>query len=104
MANFIFAFHGGHRPMSPEETTAIMAKWGSWMEGLGAAIVNPGAPVGMSSTVSGPGVVANDGGANPLSGFTIVQAETLEGAIELTNNCPIFETGGTIEVAEMLAM
>ena len=48
-----------------------MAAWGAWYEELGAATVDPGAPVGKSHTVSAAGHV-EDGGANPVSGYTIV--------------------------------
>jgi len=104
MANYVFAFHGGNEPKSPEEGEAIMAKWGVWMQGLGEAIVNPGAPVGQSSTVSSKGVAKDDGGSNPLSGFTIVQADDMDGALKMAGGCPILENNGTVEVAEMLAM
>lgn len=104
MTNYIFAFHGGNKPASPEEGAAVMAKWGAWMEKLGGAIVHPGAPVGASCTINAPGSVANDGGANPLSGFTIVQANSMDDAVEMANSCPILENQGTVEVAEMMAM
>lgn len=104
MANYIFAFHGGNKPKSPEEGAAIMAKWGAWMEGLGVAVVNPGAPVGQSSTVRAPGDVVDDGGSNPLSGFTIVQADDMAAAVEMAGACPILGNQGTVEVAEMLSM
>ncbi len=104
MTNYIYAFHGGNKPATPEEGAAVMAKWGAWMEGLGSAIVNPGAPVGQSITVSAPGVVVENGGANPLSGFTIIQANSMEEAVKLADNCPIFDGSGSIEIAEFIDM
>lgn len=47
MTKFIFVFHGGSAPSSPEEGEKVMAAWGVWMEGLGAHMVDPGAPVGL---------------------------------------------------------
>ena len=73
MSHFIFAYHGGNRPDTPEEGAKVMAQWEAWFKEMGDAVVNPGNPVGMSKTVSGSGVT-DDGGANPLSGFTIVSA------------------------------
>ena len=52
MPHFIFAFHGGNMPDSPEEGAKLMAKWTVWMDGLGNGLINPGAPVGKSSTIS----------------------------------------------------
>ena len=102
MSEYIFAYHGGKKPESPEAGAELMARWRAWMEGLGTAFVNPGAPVGMSKTVSSSGV-ADDGGANPLSGFSIVQADSMDAAVEMAKGCPHLEMG-TIEIAELLAM
>lgn len=102
MSNYIFAYHGGSMPDSPEEGEKLMARWRAWMEGLGTAMVNPGNPVGMSSTVSSSGVT-DDGGSNPLSGFSVVEADSKEAAIEIAKSCPHLDHG-TIEVAELMQM
>ena len=103
MANYIFAFHGGGPSKTPEESARVTANWIAWLNGLGDAMVNPGAPCGMSKTVSGSDV-ADGGGANPLSGFTLIQAPDMDAAVALTKGCPIFEAGGNVEVAEALEM
>lgn len=103
MSEFIFAYHGGSMPESEEEGARVMAQWGAWMEGLGSAIVNPGAPVGDSKTVHSDGV-NDDGGANPLSGFTVVKADTIDAAIKMAQGCPVLQSGGTVEVAPVMQM
>ncbi len=102
MPNYMFAYHGGKKPESPEAGAEMMAQWQAWIEGLGAAAVNPGTPLGMSKTVSTDGV-ADDGGSNPLSGFSIVEADSMDAALEMAKSCPFVEMG-TIEVAEMMKM
>jgi hypothetical protein len=102
MPEFIFAYHGGKRPDTPEEGQKEMEKWGAWFAGMGDAVVNPGNPVGQSWTVSGDGV-RQDGGANPLSGFTVVKAANIEAAAEMAKGCPIVDTG-SVEVAEIMEM
>jgi len=102
MANYIFAYHGGKKPESPEAGAELMAKWQSWIGGLGDAMVNPGNPLGMSKTVSSSGVT-DDGGSNPLAGFSIVKADSMDAALEMAKGCPFLEMG-TIEVAEMMEM
>ncbi len=102
MPEFIFAYHGGRKPESPEEGAELMARWRAWIDGLGDAMVNPGTPVGMSKTVSAGGV-ADDGGPNPLSGFSVVKADDMDAVLEMAKTCPFLEMG-TIEVAEMLEM
>ena len=103
MSEYIFAYHGGKKPESPEAGAALMAKWHTWIDGLGDAMVNPGTPVGMSKTVSSAGVT-DDGGPNPLSGFSVVKADSMDAALEMAKSCPTLELDGTIEVAEMMEM
>ncbi len=102
MSNYVFAYHGGKKPESPEEGAKLMAKWKAWLGGLGDAVVNPGNPLGMSKTVSSGGV-SNDGGSNPLLGFSIVKADSMDAALEMAKGCPHLEIG-TIEVAEVKEM
>ncbi len=102
MSSYIFAYHGGKKPESPEEGAKHMAKWKAWIGGLGDAVVNPGTPLGMSKTVSSGGV-SDDGGPNPLVGFSIVTADGMDAALEMAKGCPFLEMG-TIEVAEVKEM
>ena len=102
MANYIYAYHGGKMPESPEEGAKVMARWQQWLTGLGDAVVNPGAPVGLSKTLSADGVEDN-GGSNPLGGFSIVKAEDMDAAIALAEGCPHIGNG-TIEIAEIIEM
>jgi len=103
MANYIFAYHGGTKPKTREDGAEHMKKWKTWLEGLGNAVINPGTPLGQSRIVSATGV-SEDGGQNPMSGFSVIEADTLDTALEMARACPTLEIGGTIEVAEMMAM
>ncbi len=102
MPKFVFAYHGGKPPESPEEGEKVMAAWGAWFETLGPAVVDGGAPVGISKTVSAGGV-ADGGGSNPLSGYSIVNADNIDAAVEMAKGCPILD-GGSVEVAEAMDM
>jgi len=102
MPNFVFAYHGGKKPENPEEGAELMARWKAWLADLGDAVVNPGTPLGMSKTVSSSGV-SDDGGSNPLAGFSIVNADSMDAALEMAKACPFVEMG-TIEVAEAMEM
>jgi hypothetical protein len=102
MSHYMFAYHGGKMPESPEEGAKLKAKWQAWVDGLGETMVNPGTPLGKAKTVSFGGV-ANDGGPNPLMGYSIVSAESMDAALEIAKGSPHLEIG-TIEVAEMMVM
>ena len=97
---FLFAYHGGKIPESPEEGAKHLAKFEAWVGGLGDAVVNPGHPLGQSKTVSSSGV-SDDGWSNPLVGFSIVKADSMDAALEMAKGYPHLEIG-TVEVVEML--
>lgn len=104
MPKFIFAYHGGGRPETPEAGEQEMAKWKAWLGGMGDACADMGSPVGLSKTISAGGV-ADDGGANPLSGYSIVEVGDIDAAVALAKGCPILDGGaGTIEVAPIVEM
>lgn len=103
MPKFIFAYHGGRKPETPEEGERVMAAWSRWLQDMGDKVVDPGHPVGSSRTVSAHGVTDN-GGANPLTGLSVVNADSYDAAIELAKGCPILADSGSVEVAEALQM
>jgi len=103
MTKFILAYHGGPSSMTPEEGQAHMQNWKAWMDGMGDAVIDRGMPVGKSKTVSKDGV-ADDGGSNPLSGITIIQADSIDQAVSLCEGSPHVEVGGTIEIAPAMDM
>ena len=103
MSNYIFAYHGGKKPKSPEEGAKHMAKWKAWVGGLGDTMVNPGTPLGKSKIVSFGGVLDDDG-SNTWSGFCIVEADNMDAVLEIAKADPFLDTGGTLEVAEMMKM
>ncbi len=103
MPKYILAYHGGGMPEGEEAQAAAMAAWGKFYEDMGPAIADGGAPVGLSKTVTAAGV-EDSGGANPLSGYTLVTADTIEAAWEMAKGCPILKDGGTVEVAQAIEM
>ncbi len=103
MPKYMFAYHGGKAPETPEEGRKVMAAWENWFGTLGQAIVDGGNPVGASSTVTANGVMG-DGGANPVAGYSLITAPDMETATTMAKGCPMLEDGGTVEVAECLPM
>lgn len=104
MPKFMFIYHGGQSPSSPEEGQKVMAEWNAWYGEMGKAVVDWGGPAGMSKTVS-QGGVADDGGANPVSGYSVVEAADQTAACAMAKGCPMVRTGtGSVEVAEVIQM
>lgn len=103
MPKFVLAYHGKPDIKSKEDGAAHMAAWKAWSAGLGDALVDPGMPVGISKTITVDGV-EEGGGSNPLSGISVIQAQTMDAAIALAKDCPHVSGTGTIEIAEAMQM
>ncbi len=104
MAKYLFIYHGGKHPSNPADIKKTADAWGKWFASMGAAVIDGGNPVGKSSTVRPDGSVVNDGGANPVSGYSLIEAATLSDAHTKAKGCPLLENGGSIEIAEALDM
>lgn len=103
MHKFLITYYGGDSFESPEQGKAHMTNWMAWMQGLGDAVVDPGIPVGASKTVGSDRGVT-DTKAGGLCGITIVQADTMDQALEMAKSCPHLDLGGTIDVAQAMDM
>ncbi len=104
MPKYVLAYHGGATPETEPEVAKVMAAWEAWMGSLGEALVDPGNPIGQTKTLSADGSVTVGGGADPLSGYSLLNASDIDEAVSLAKGCPIFESGGSIEVAEAIEM
>ena len=103
MNSYVFVYRGGLKFKSKEEGAEHMAKWGAWVAGLGDASVNRGSPFGKSKTVTSGGV-SDDGGSNPLTGYSVVKADSMDAALRMAKTCPHLDIGGSIVVAEVMEM
>jgi hypothetical protein len=102
MGNYVFAYKGGGMAATEEERNASMAAWGDWFQGLGDSVVDMGAPFGGSATTSGNGATGSAGSS--LTGYSVVKASSLDDAVSKAGGCPIFASGGDVDVYEALEM
>jgi hypothetical protein len=97
MGKYVFIYTGGGTPATEEEGKRLMEAWGGFLGGLGDALVDGGAPFGPSRSVNG-------NGTSGATGYSIVNASSLDDALSKTSGCPIFESGGDVEVYETIEM
>lgn len=95
MAKFVLLYHGGSPPKSPDEGQKIMAAWMAWFGKVGSKMVDGGAPLG-------PRKVVGKGSASGASGYSIVESANLDAAVALTDGHPHLQSGGSIEVCEVM--
>ena len=101
MGNYVLGYMGGGMATTDEEREAAMAAWGGWFAALGSAVVDAGNPFAGSTSVSSDGS-ANGAGRSGLTGYSIIEAGSLEAAGELVKGCPILASGGSVDVYEVL--
>ncbi|RBP14329.1 hypothetical protein DFR50_10982 [Roseiarcus fermentans] len=104
MAKYLFVYHGGKQPTNPAEAQEVMNAWGAWFGALGPAVIDGGNPVGKSYMVKSDGSLVSDGGANPASGYSLIEAASVEDAHAKAKGCPLLKAGGTIEIAQAMDM
>ena len=100
MTKYVLAYKGGSIPQSEEEQQRVMAAWGEWFQKLGDSVVDIGNPFGPSAVVGGNGAATSG-----LTGYSIINASSLDDAKKKASSCPILDGGkGTVEVYETLEM
>jgi hypothetical protein len=102
MGNYVLAYKGGSMAETAEAQEAAMQAWMDWFGTLGSSVVDGGNPFGASTAVLADG--STGGATSALSGYSVLQADSLELAAKLAGGCPILAAGGAVEVYETIAM
>jgi hypothetical protein len=106
----LFRGTGWEKSLSPQELQTLMAQWVSWYDGLQTQCrlkgSNPLFPQG--KVVSGKkGSVVADGpfaeSKEAIGGYLLIEAESLEHAVEIARGWPILAYGATVEVRPVAA-
>ncbi len=103
MPQYVIVYLGGNPPATPEEGQRHFARYVEWLKSLGDAAVSPANPLRDTRTVDSDGAVS-DGGSSSMSGYTIVEAESIDAALAMARTCPFLEIGGRLEVSERVDM
>lgn len=98
MTKFLVTYSGGAQPegMTEEQTAQVMQAWNAWYESLGDAVVDFGNPTGASKVVVPGGVVSD--GAPGITGYSLLNADSLDAAAEACRQHPHLDAGGTITI------
>jgi hypothetical protein len=86
----------------PEQLKAGMAMWQAWHERVGSACVDLGAPLDNSTTVTKDSAAP---GRSNITGFSILEAGSMEEALALMKNHPhFFMPGSSAQILECVSM
>jgi len=103
MSQYIIVYLGGEQPANPEEGKQQMVKYREWLSALGDSAISPANPFKDTRTVNSDGTVTT-GSTTSMSGYTIIEADSIEAALEIARACPFLDVGGTLEVSELIQM
>ena len=93
MAKFMFVYKGpasGMKDLSDEQVSAVLQAWKDWMEKTGSALVDIGQPAADSYSFVDDG---STGTAVQLNGYSIVEADDMEGAKHIAKDHPFLSEG-----------
>ena len=102
MANYLLTYYGGKMPETPEEQATVMEAWTKWFGVLGSGLVDGGNPTsGAAKTISADGTVKDGADGAGITGYSVISADSLDQAAELSKGCPVFLGGATLTVSEV---
>jgi len=114
MASFLYVFRGNRSGMtptaSPQEMQQLMQKWRNWIEQLTRSgnfkAGEPLEPTG--KVIRGRTKIVTDGpyaeAKDVVGGYLLIDARSLDEAVELSRGCPVFENDGSVEVRPIQQM
>ena len=103
MPHFIISYLGGNQPSTPEEGKQHRTKYMDWLASLGGAVLSPANPFKDTTTVNSDGSISL-GGTTSMSGYTLIDTDSIEKALEIAKSCPFLDIGGMLEVSEIIKM
>jgi hypothetical protein len=104
MPTYLITYHGGPgMPTDPEAARQMLAAFQAWVAETGDAMRDPGAPLASAKTVSAESDADGQGKAE-ISGYTVIEAATLDEAVELVRGHPFLTRGGSLQVSESISV
>ncbi len=111
MSNYLYLYRGGMNvERTPEQMQQNMQKWYTWLEELGAKghLIERGNPLENTGKVVTKKTAITDGpyaeAKDLVGGYTMVEAKDISEAAALASGCPIFDSGGFVEVRPVMQM
>ena len=103
MPRFLVTYHGSNMPHDPEAMAKARDAFMQWAGKTGAALVDPGAPIGATQTVSSHG--PQDGLADgPFNGWSVIEAADEKAAATLLADHPFIGRGGVLQIGAPAAI
>lgn len=103
MPQFVLCYFAGDTPTTKEEGQKHYAQYQKWLSDLGTAVISPANPFKNTHTLNPNGSITAKSNST-MSGYTILEADSMEKAIEMARSCPFLNINGTLEISERIKM
>lgn len=98
---YVLVYYGGGMPEGAAAQARVLKQWETWYGKLGPAVVDGGNPMsGAVNKIRTDGSVAKGPIGKRASGYSIIEAPSLDRATKMAKGCPILRGGGEIAVYE----
>ena len=100
MSKFVFVYHAPATPAdapqpSEDDMQAVMSAWTTWAEKVGTGMVDFGTPLAGGVRVTRSGTSPSE---REVVGYTILQAENMDAALDLARVHPHLDMPGGCEI------
>jgi hypothetical protein len=99
MDRFLLVYRGAPDG-TPEAREHDQQRWNSWFDSLGTKVLDRGslshASVDIDTRLAGP-----KASSSALAGYCLVSAADFNEAVKLSEQCPIFDEHGSLEIARL---
>ena len=100
MTRFLVTYHGGAPPANPEQAAQMHTAFEGWISRAGKAVVDAGAPVRPVAAVAN----GKPAPAAELGGYTVIEATSVDEAVEILKSHPFVARGGTLQLFEAMSI
>lgn len=105
MTNYLLLYSGGSMPESDAEQAVVMGAWDEWYKALGDAVVDLGNPfTPAAKSIASDGTVSDGPIGSMASGYSVLKADSLDEAVEMSRGCPVLQGGAQISVYETFSV
>jgi hypothetical protein len=92
MASYLLSFR---TPTAYTSTPDTRAAWNEFFQAISTHLEDIGSPIFSRRAVG------NFGNDTALGGYSLINADNLEQALELATSCPLTKLGGGVEIGEL---
>lgn len=101
MNKYLLLYSGGKMPETEQEQKQVLDAWNVWMGNLGKALIDGGDPfTPQARSIMTDGSIKDGPVSGMASGYSIIEADSLDAAVKMAKGCPVLQGGAKISVFE----